>query len=527
MIGRTLSHFHIIEKIGEGGMGVVYRAEDERLRRPVALKVLPPELVGDEERRLRFLRDARVAAAVNHPNIATVYEIGEAPDASGQGAATVFIAMELVEGKTLRDLLGKGPLPVRDAVRVASQIADGMAKAHQAHVIHRDLKPDNVIVCPDGHVKVLDFGLAKLLEEQSGVAQPDLSQLKTISREMTREGKIFGTAAYMSPEQARGQVVDHRSDLFSFGTMLYEMATGRLPFEGATATDVMSAIIRDEPAPASAHTPGVPAELDRIIGECLEKDPADRYQHTDQLAVDLRKLRRATDSGVQTVRTPGAPLQADRSTARGLLRGRRVRIAALAIVGALAVGAGLATWLQNRAPEGFKTGARILVADFENGTGRQEFDAGIRIAVATLLRQSNHLHALGGRTLDSLIASVAGSNTMRLDTGLAEQICREGHCEGFLTGRIEMDGAGYTVRAQLFSAGSSLPVTSAHAAASGPDDLLMTLHALVLDLRKGVGESPQAVAGTPPPTTRSLHAYQTWARAIQPETMEDCIPVAR
>jgi serine/threonine protein kinase len=216
MIGRTLSHFRILAKIGEGGMGVVYRAEDEKLRRAVALKVLPPDLVANEERRLRFLREARTAAAINHPNIATVYEVDEAD-------GVVFIAMELVDGKTLREVLGGRAMPIKDTLRISMEMSEGLAKAHGAHVIHRDLKPDNVIITADGHVKILDFGLAKLLQEQSAVSAAELSKLRTISGEMTREGKIFGTAAYMSPEQARGQTVDARSDLFSFGTTLYEM----------------------------------------------------------------------------------------------------------------------------------------------------------------------------------------------------------------------------------------------------------------------------------------------------------------
>ncbi len=333
MIGRTLSHFRIIEKIGEGGMGIVYRAEDEQLRRPVALKVLPPELVGDEERRLRFLREARAAAAVSHPNIATVHEIGEAD-------GVVFIAMELVEGRTLTEVIGGRPLPVKEALRIGIEVAEGLAKAHAAHVIHRDLKPDNIVVTPDGRVKILDFGLAKLLDERDEPGSA-LSRLHTISGDMTREGRILGTASYMSPEQARGEVVDVRTDIFSFGVTLYQMASGRVPFRGRTVTDTLSAIIRDPAPPVVEANPAVPEDLDRIIQQCMEKDAAERYQHADQLVVDLRRLKKRIETGTIQARGSG-PVQAAVTRKR---TGARV-IGMVAAVVALGVGA--AAWLALR-----------------------------------------------------------------------------------------------------------------------------------------------------------------------------------
>ncbi len=284
MIGQTVSHFRILSRIGEGGMGVVYRAEDQNLRRPVALKVLPPGSVGDEERRRRFLREARAAAAVAHPNIATIYEIDEAD-------GVVFIAMELVEGKTLRQLLCGPPLPIQDAVWIGGEIAEGLASAHQARVIHRDLKPENVIVRPDGHVKILDFGLAKLHEERMEARLSGLSHQDTLSAQMTREGRIVGTAAYMSPEQARGKAVDARSDLFAFGITLYEMATGRRPFQGASHTDTLSAILRDQPTPAGKINPKISPALEKVIGRCLEKDPERRYQSAREIQRDLELLK--------------------------------------------------------------------------------------------------------------------------------------------------------------------------------------------------------------------------------------------
>ena len=276
MIGRTLSHFRILAKIGEGGMGVVYCAEDTKLRRQVALKVLPPDLVSNEERRLRFLREARAAAAVTHPNIATIHEVDEAD-------GVVFIAMELVEGKTLRDHIGGRPMAIKDALRIATEMAEGLAEAHKAGVIHRDLKPDNVIVRSNGHAKILDFGLAKLLEAHAEAGSEELSKLQTISGELTREGKIFGTAAYMSPEQAEGKPVDARSDVFSFGTMLYEMLTGQRPFKGKSRTSMLIAIVRDPPPALMLVCSELPQELERIVLRCLEKKPEARYPSANEL----------------------------------------------------------------------------------------------------------------------------------------------------------------------------------------------------------------------------------------------------
>ena len=364
MIGRTLSHYRVLARIGEGGMGVVYRAEDEKLQRAVALKVLPPERLADEERRLRFLREARAAAAVTHPNIAVVHEIDESD-------GVVFIAMELVEGKTLREVIGGKPLPLREALRLGVEIAEGLAAAHHHRVVHRDLKPENVIVTPDGRVKILDFGLAKLLEDRPASDSGGASKLATISDEMTQAGRVLGTASYMSPEQARGLPVDERSDLFSFGTVLYEMVTGASPFRGATSMDTLTAILREQPAPPVQVNPEVPAELERILGKCLEKEPGERYQDTRDLVVDLRHLKRDTDS--QPLRRAEASAGAGVAVRKGSF-GKRAAVAgaALAAIVAVAVGAwsllhrGAGTWGTTEAFQSMKLTRLASIKDLSN-----------------------------------------------------------------------------------------------------------------------------------------------------------------
>ena len=285
-VGRTILHYRVLEKIGEGGMGVVYRALDTHLQRPLAIKVLPPEIVADRERRRRFVQEARAASALNHPNIVHVYDIDRSD-------GTDFIAMEYVAGKMLGELIPRKGMRLSDALKYSVQIADALAAAHAAGIVHRDLKPANVMVTEKGLVKVLDFGLAKLTES----AEKDESGTTETLEPQTEEGTILGTVAYMSPEQAEGKKVDARSDIFSLGSVLYEMVTGQKAFQGTSKMSTLSAILHQEPKPVSAITPTIPADLEKLINRCLRKDPQRRWQTTADLKVALDELKEDSDSG--------------------------------------------------------------------------------------------------------------------------------------------------------------------------------------------------------------------------------------
>jgi len=325
MTGRTLGHYRLLEKLGQGGMGAVYRAEDTRLGRAVAVKILSPERVADPHYRARFLQEARLASSLNHPNIATIHDVGEAEGLH-------FIAMELVEGESLRRRVAGQPLKLPALLDLALQIADALAEAHGKAVVHRDLKGDNILVTPQGRVKVLDFGLAKHLPDAAGATV-------TVAAPLTESGMVMGTVSYMAPEQALGQPVDARSDLFSFGVVLFEMAAGRLPFQGETATAIIDQILH-QPPPEVRDLPPV---VEQVLLKLLEKAPEDRYQSARELVVDLRRLKKAMDSGkLETARLP-------RVTAPPA-RNRRLVVAAVAV---LAFAGGLAThrfWLGR--PEG-------------------------------------------------------------------------------------------------------------------------------------------------------------------------------
>src|SRR5689334_2235212 len=296
--GQMIGPYRIVERKGAGGMGVVYEAFDARLNRKLAIKARNAEATADPGRRQRFLQEAQSASALDHPNIVTIYDV---PEIEGQ----FFIVMQYVEGKTLGELLQRGPLRTPDVLRYSIQIADAVAQAHARGIVHRDLKPDNVMVTPEGQVKVLDFGLAKLMPTNDS----EEGQTVTLGRPHTAEGQIVGTAGYMSPEQAQGKKIDSRTDVFSFGAMLYEITTGQRAFPGDTRMSVLAAIIRDEPRRVSEVAPSIPPELERIITRALRKDPERRWQSMADVRVALMELKEETESGaaVAPLPPPSAP----------------------------------------------------------------------------------------------------------------------------------------------------------------------------------------------------------------------------
>jgi len=304
MVGRTLKHYKIEALLGRGGMGVVYRARDLRLQRPVALKMLTPGLVADPDRRTRFLREAQSAAALSHPAIAQVYDIDEAE-------GSIFIAMEYVDGKTVSRLIADGELDLIGSVEIAFQVAEGLAKAHEANIVHRDIKSDNIMVTRDGHAKLLDFGLAKLLELPEATRGEDGGTGRTLTeaRGQTLPGAVMGTISYMSPEQARGQGLGPRSDIFSLGIVLYEMVTGELPFKGETPLDTMHAIAYEEARPVTIVRRNLSPQVQRVVSGCLRKRPEDRYADARVLATDLKRLKEDLETGSRYAPAPGERLR--------------------------------------------------------------------------------------------------------------------------------------------------------------------------------------------------------------------------
>jgi transposase-like protein len=378
MIGRTISHYRILAKLGEGGMGEVYRARDTKLDREIAIKVLPPELAWDPERLERFEREAKAVAALNHPNIVTIYSV---EDSDG----VHFITMELVEGRTLAEIVTTAGFSLDRFFDLALPLADAVSSAHSKGVVHRDLKPANIMLDQEGRLKILDFGLAKLFDPAIGTSASAQDPTVVLASSPTVAGSVLGTADYMSPEQAEGKPVDHRSDLFSLGIILYEVLTGKHPFRGDSQASTISALLRDIPEPVSEVRPALPRHLGRIIGRCLDKQADSRYQSALDLRIDLERLKRETESALTS--------EEREATAGGRATWRVPRsfwIAGVAIVATVAIALGFWQLRQGGEPprpSGDSARKMIVVLPFDNlGPAEEEyFSDGITDAITARL----------------------------------------------------------------------------------------------------------------------------------------------